>query len=315
MLNQFRTRYPKGCLISELLLIEHGKYIVKALVQVDGITLSTGLAASETLELAEDQARIRALAVLNLDSIPIEKEPEIITPQKGKEASLVTDLNSFESTKIEPTVPEPVQEVELPPIVEPLPPRKRSESSSNGGKKSPAKLTTVTENTDLLTPLATVSESSVVEANGLESLDNQSLSPKTASVEGVAKTSSKAITPPDELLSVTEESVNELSAPDLSPVVETALSLPEEEEMAVETPVTPEVSAASPPPVESKDNSAEPLDFSDIMARSNAQLKRLGWTTEKGRDYLLKTYGKKSRHLLNDEELLEFLNYLESLPS
>jgi replicative superfamily II helicase len=60
---------------------------------------------------------------------------------------------------------------------------------------------------------------------------------------------------------------------------------------------------------------ASPIDFSDIIARTNTELKRLGWTNQQGRDYLVQTYGKRSRQLLTDGELLDFLHYLESEPS
>jgi hypothetical protein len=59
----------------------------------------------------------------------------------------------------------------------------------------------------------------------------------------------------------------------------------------------------------------ETLDFSEIIAKSNVEIKRLGWTNEQGKQYLLQTYGKRSRQLLSDEELLEFLHYLESQPT
>jgi hypothetical protein len=58
-----------------------------------------------------------------------------------------------------------------------------------------------------------------------------------------------------------------------------------------------------------------PVDFSDIIARTNVELKRLGWTTQQGKDYLLQTYGKRSRQLLTDGELLDFLHHLESEPT
>ena len=45
MLTQFRKNYPQGSLVSELVTIDHGKYIVRVLVQVNGVTLRTGLAA------------------------------------------------------------------------------------------------------------------------------------------------------------------------------------------------------------------------------------------------------------------------------
>jgi hypothetical protein len=42
---------------------------------------------------------------------------------------------------------------------------------------------------------------------------------------------------------------------------------------------------------------------------------RLGWNAERFKDYLVKTDGKRSRVLFTEEELLEFLNYLESQPT
>ena len=68
MLAQFQARYPTGSLNSELLTIYQGKFIVRVSVQVEGVTRSTGMAAAETLEVAEDRARSRALMVLGIQS-------------------------------------------------------------------------------------------------------------------------------------------------------------------------------------------------------------------------------------------------------
>ncbi len=62
-------------------------------------------------------------------------------------------------------------------------------------------------------------------------------------------------------------------------------------------------------------STASPIDFSDLIARTNVEMKRLGWTNQQGRDYLVQTYGKRSRQLLTDGELLDFLHRLESEPS
>jgi hypothetical protein len=40
----------------------------------------------------------------------------------------------------------------------------------------------------------------------------------------------------------------------------------------------------------------------------------LKWTPSQGKDYLKQGYGKEARHFLNQVELLDFLQYLESLP-
>lgn len=66
MFSQFRVRYPTGSLISELITIDRGQYIVRAQVVVDGVVLSSGLAAAETVEGAEDRAKNRALAAIEL---------------------------------------------------------------------------------------------------------------------------------------------------------------------------------------------------------------------------------------------------------
>jgi hypothetical protein len=60
---------------------------------------------------------------------------------------------------------------------------------------------------------------------------------------------------------------------------------------------------------------SEPIDLSDAIARTSVELKRLTWSNQQGREYLLRTYGKRSRQELTDEEMLEFLHYLESQPS
>lgn len=57
------------------------------------------------------------------------------------------------------------------------------------------------------------------------------------------------------------------------------------------------------------------IDLSDIIAQTDVELQRLGWTVNQGREFLEKTYGKRSRHDLTDEELLEFLLFLETQPN
>lgn len=56
----------------------------------------------------------------------------------------------------------------------------------------------------------------------------------------------------------------------------------------------------------------EPLDLSDILAQTDVELKRLGWTSAQGRKYLQQTYDKRSRQHLTDDELLEFLDFLQA---
>ena len=65
-------------------------------------------------------------------------------------------------------------------------------------------------------------------------------------------------------------------------------------------------------PTTKKNKKSEPVDHSDTIAKIDVEMQRLSWTTEQGRDHLKKTYGKRARSLLDPEELLDFLKYLES---
>ncbi|MGV0105479.1 hypothetical protein NSTCB13_04217 [Nostoc sp. DSM 114160] len=58
----------------------------------------------------------------------------------------------------------------------------------------------------------------------------------------------------------------------------------------------------------------EPVNFSEVIAQTDVEMQRLGWTTDQGREHLIKNYGKRSRTLLTQLELLDFLQYLESQP-
>ena len=56
-----------------------------------------------------------------------------------------------------------------------------------------------------------------------------------------------------------------------------------------------------------------PFDFDYIKRLTDIEIKRLSWTKDIGRNYLIKKYGKRSRLYLTDEQLLEFLVHLQSL--
>jgi hypothetical protein len=247
MLNQFRSRYPQGSLLSELVEIDHGKYIVRALIEIEGVTLASGLAAATNIEDAEDRARIRALELLNLESVVAVKE-ETVKPL------LVEEKSSRKGTKLESKEIKPIKdhergkvnpeqaklELEVSPYLIPEIPELFEEPAGNFPEAEPA-----------------------IEESVLETIEEKPLS---------------------------------LSLEEVSPVVEST------------TPLVESQFSESPLP-------SEQLDFSEIIAQSNVELKRLGWTNEQGRDYLVQTYGKKSRQLLADEELLEFLHYLRTLPT
>ena len=67
----------------------------------------------------------------------------------------------------------------------------------------------------------------------------------------------------------------------------------------------------SPPP----QIAPEPVDMSDAISKIDVEMERLSWTKTQGRDYLVRTFDKKSRQQLTNDELLQFLSHLKSLPT
>jgi hypothetical protein len=256
MLQKLRQRYPQVALISELVQIDHGKYIVKAIVEIEGKTVVTGLAAADTVEIAEDRARERALLLLEAESTPDLQLVEKISPnnislpedlpkpvasaKKSTKTAKVTEIPRPEA-KIEPELP---QVKDIPPAkIEPeLPPVKDIPPAKIEPELPPVKDIPLPEPEPLLLEMET---------------DNYSL---------------------------------------LS-------ELPEEASLTEEEPPEPEPVVVIP----------EEIDYSVLKTKIDVEMKRLAWTTEKGREYLISTYGKKSRLLLTNEELLEFYNYLSSI--
>jgi len=57
-----------------------------------------------------------------------------------------------------------------------------------------------------------------------------------------------------------------------------------------------------------------PIALDDLIAQISDQIERVGWTKKQGSVYLDKTYGKKTRAELREDELEEFCQYLSSLP-
>lgn len=227
MFEQFRAHFPQGSLISELIQIDHGKYIVRAIIQNEGLTLATGLAAADTVEQAEDKARTRALAVLDITFAPAEASPTL--SQKPQPAS----LSDFTQAKAHVPASHP-----------PAP-----------SVKSPEKPTLASQPSPVLT-------------NGTARVE------ATETASNVPSTEAEA-----------ESSEEEKSK---------AVELGSQDENRGEAAIT---------------------DNSDIIARTNVELRRLKWTSEQGRKFLEETYGKRSRSLLSESELLEFLEYLEKQPT
>jgi hypothetical protein len=59
-------------------------------------------------------------------------------------------------------------------------------------------------------------------------------------------------------------------------------------------------------------SSDPPLTVTDMIPLINMELKRLGWSKDQGRDYMVKLYNKRASALLSDEELFGLLQHLQA---
>jgi hypothetical protein len=289
MLAQFQSLYPKGSLISELVQIFQGKYIVRASVQIEGVTRATGMAAAETVEAAEDQARTRALIVLGITNVP--PESVVLTSNPVYPAQLNPSLNTkgglsepaaYSSPKAEdfvssqwPAVSD--KEISIPPSKERnIKPEVVTNSNEQYGYSNTA-------------PLASDNYSQDIGQNF----------PMTANRE-------LEFDPPVENLEINFDNQPEnqtfpaISANNVTPFTPRSYS--------------PQENATTPSVTGKRKKKAEPVDLSDVIAKTDVELQRLGWTPEQGREHLIETYGKRGRTLLTEEELHGFLKYLQSQP-
>lgn len=288
MLAQFQSLYPKGSLISELVQIFQGKYIVRASVQIEGVTRATGMAAAETVEVAEDQARTRALIVLGITNAPPESvaftsnpiSPAQLNPSLNTEGGL--NESAYSSAKDEDFVSSQWsvvsdKEISMPPSkVRNIKPEVVTNSNEQYGYSNPAPLSSDTYSQDL-------GENFPVTANQELEFD-----------------------PPLENLEISFDNQVEnqtfpaISANNVTPFTPRSYS--------------PQEDVVTPSGTGKRKKKAEPVDLSDVIAKTDVELQRLGWTPEQGREHLIKTYGKRGRTLLTEEELHGFLKYLQSEP-
>lgn len=265
MLKQFRTRYPQGSLISELIEIDRGHYIVKVTLQNNQTILATGLAAADKVETAEDKARERALLALALDSIPT-----VSDAPKQVNKSIDRPINNY-------------------PAVVNLP--INSESTIN---KETNSIKPLPVNPPVTSALNTVAHNIPVDSL-------TSTSSPVVSMPEIDPTDLN-ITPVDVPLATPSQDVTEEREIKASSTAVTAMAEISPEKLGDST--SEVASTQSPEIVE--------IDFNEIKNQTEVEMKRLGWTKERGRDFLLATYGKRSRLHLTDEELMDFLRYLES---
>jgi len=310
MLAQFQSRYPTGSLISELLTIYHGKFLVRVLVQIDGVTRATGMAAAETLEEAEDKARNRAIAVMAIDqtssSLPSDASTQpatgaMLEPKTSKEFSpelVQPNLNPSPFTTTEPLL-----ELDYASVSPPPPEDAKPAIASVLEVKGTSKRSTVTANQ--LAP-----EDDVFGEFGMIP-DPHSQSGSESLTAG-----SSNVTPSYQPQTITEfeTQINRSEPIDLSEdlltigvkLQELGWTPEQESEYLERTYGKSSRQQLTPEQVQ------EFRRYLELFSQTTKELKALKWSNQRGREYLAQTYNRKSRQHLNIQELQEFLEYLQT---
>jgi hypothetical protein len=330
MLAQFQSLYPTGSLTTELLEIHNGKYIVRSSVQIEGVTRATGMAAADTIEEAEDRSRARALMVLAFKDEELRSEvqqPEVAASPKpslelASNSSLATpkarvnehSANSENSTQVTETINTNAPQANSTQVPKTTNTNTSQVSSTevtktNNTNNPPASSTQVTETTNTNTPPADSPE--VTQPSEI------SLIPEVYSVEDDSDIYSQEFDKPLPLPTYDEPELD-------TPIENTDIDSNDgdEEELTSSTANSTSKSSngrttkkTTKTSTTKRKKKTEPIDLSDVIAKTDVEMERLSWTPQQGREYLIKTYGKRGRTLLTEEELLDFLQYLESIPT
>jgi len=239
MFAQFRSQYPQGRIQTEMLPKIDGLHAFRAIVSEGDAIMGTATAVDSDLEIAEDRAVKRALAI----------------------AGLAFD-NSFDN------------------------------NYGNYGGRSP-----------MLTQVSR--ESSI---NSLPSANLNALGGVGAG-QLAGHSDSHPVTH-------TTQTIQAEPAQDYASEYGTGEYIPEanlyhasSEALTTHTDPPAAIKASAP------QISPEPVDLSDSISKIDVEMARLSWTKTQGRDYLVRTFDKKSRQQLTHEELLQFLSHLKSLPT
>ncbi len=383
---QFRARYPTGCLVSELLTIHEGNYVVRVLVQMGGTTLATGMASANDLELAEDRAKVRALEAMGITlSLHPAADPALHSSGYELQVHLMSNRSSGSDASAM-QLPLMQSQQNLPSVAPPA--SIAAEHSMPVSNAAPVSDTSFSLPLELPSPVVSETvmpsaqpmpspvyeqkveppyEEPVLEQDFLaQSIPAPNIPAQNVPIQKIPAQNlpEQVISEPDFLAQAVPEQT--FASFSVEPDLEADLDL-EPDELAVEElpypanghtvsrakrsvgqPPLPESPAparfkAEPEPnrpaeqpaerpaprrtkTERPQASAAPtpranaapspiIDLSDIIAQTTVELRRLGWSDAQGRTYLQRTYNRRSRQQLTDEELFDFLSYLESQPS
>lgn len=302
MFTLFRAQYPTGSLISELLLVDRKTYIVRALVQVGGVTMASGMAAAPSIEQAEDQARQRAIAVLGI---------QIVSPP---------------APTLDPstTVSQPKQTVNHshPPTTTVSTSTQDSSFDHQSSHETVAADASITSNSNSDTTGDRLATAVQLRSPQVE---------QDADATGDHSDPTVAHLSDAEIWSASYDRQSSQTDPDGMSDETTQASLRTFDYLEVSNSITVELERVGWDEEKEKDylqrfygqrersllGNDELLEFLHYLqaySQTTQELKRLDWTEKQGREHLEQTYNQRSRVLLSCQQLQEFLDYLQSQP-
>jgi hypothetical protein len=237
MFAQFRSQYPQGRIQTEMLPKIDGLHAFRAIVSEGDAIMGTATAVDSDLEIAEDRAIKRALAIAGLafdngfdHNYGNYAGRSPMLAQVSREPSTVNSLPSANFNQL------------------------GISGSGNLAGRSDSHPVTHTTQTIQSKPAPDYASEYIPE-------DNAYYTPSEYAP-------SEAVTIPPQTTNTSPKS----SAPQIAP---------------------------------------EPVDLSDAISKIDVEMERLSWTKVQGRDYLVRTFDKKSRQQLTNDELLQFLSHLK----
>jgi hypothetical protein len=302
LLAQFRAAYPAASLIADLLTVQNGRYVVRVSVAMGGLTLATGLAESASIEEAEDRARWRSLQALGLRGLGMNAGAapvQTIGQVTGQISGQADGFNIGHTLEAIAPLPKPIDAA-----------WNRSPSVLPSGSLPDAGLP-VDSAVSAPPPIAPAGD-----------LATEAATLPTESDWDKPDPTDPPLPPEDELdagpvvadfyahISASDEGAPDDSEPvDLSKITKPASQISAKPSRK---------KSASPPPAPEPalpESAPASIDFSDILAETDIELRRLGWDAKRGREHLKATYSKRSRQELNETELYDFLDFLKSQPN
>lgn len=311
MLDQFQVHYPTGSLISELLTIYQGKFVVQVSVQIDGVTRATGLAAAETPEEAEDKARSRAIALVSLEAplpaatpipepLPKPFVPEPVAQTSAPAKPVPENYEANAHSAVAPYLAGEAQRYASPPTeLEPAPTATLELKSNSKGNSKRAVTPIPADEEEVFGDFGKISEPTDLSSSTLSALGSITSTPRYEPQLGVAPETNVS-----EPIDLSEDLIT------ISAKLQESGWKPDQEREYLER-TYGKSSRHELTPVQVQEFRRY-LELFSETTQVTKELRELDWNKVLGQRYLAQTFNKKLRQELNYQQLQEFLQFLQA---